>query len=59
LFDSHVDAGSREEIREAANKGRPLGSGRFKNEIEAALERAARPPKRGRPAKDPVGIKQI
>jgi len=59
LFDSHVDADGREEIREATNKGWPLGSGRFKNEVEAALERAARPPKRGRPAKDPADLEPI
>lgn len=46
LFSNHVDAGRLKEIRETVNKGWSLGSERFKNEVEAALERAARPPKR-------------
>lgn len=52
LFGNHVDAGGLKEIRETVNKGWPPGSERFKNEVEAALERAARPPKRGRSAKN-------
>jgi len=58
LFGNHVDAGGLKEIRETVNKGWPLGSERFKNEVEVALERAARPPKRGRPAKDLDGLEQ-
>lgn len=45
----HLDDGGLKEIRETVNKGWPLGSERFKSKIEAALERAAWPPKRGRP----------
>jgi len=37
------------EIRETVARGWPLGSERFKDQIAAALERAARPPRRGRP----------
>ncbi len=50
LFCSHVDEKGLEEIRGAVNRGWPLGSERFKDQIEKALERAARPPKRGRPS---------
>lgn len=51
LFSTGVDDTCLQEIREAVNRGWPLGSERFKDEIEAALERAARPPQRGRPRK--------
>jgi putative transposase len=58
LFGNQVDASGLQEIREAVNKGWPLGSERFKNQIELVLERAARPPKRGRPAKDADGLER-
>ena len=58
LFRNHVDEGGLKEIRETINRGWPLGSERFKDEIEAALDRAARPPKRGRPAKYLDGLEQ-
>jgi len=51
LFSNSVDETGLQEIREMLNRGWPLGSERFKDEIEAALERAARPPQRGRPRK--------
>ena len=51
LFRSVVDETGFQEIRETVNRGWPLGSERFKDEIEAALERATRPPQRGRPRK--------
>lgn len=50
LFSSHLDQKAFGEIRNAVNLGWPLGSERFKDQIEAALQRAARPPKRGRPS---------
>lgn len=43
-------------IRAAANAGWPIGGDHFKDQIEAALERTARPPRRGRPQK-PGGAK--
>jgi putative transposase len=49
LFRESVDQRGVEELRATINRGWPLGSEQFKNEIEAALKRAARPPKRGRP----------
>ena len=49
LFTSTVDEASLEEIRDTVNRGWPLGSEHFKDEIAAALQRAARPPRRGRP----------
>jgi plasmid stabilization system protein ParE len=49
LFCDQADEGGLKEIRETVNSGWPLGRDRFKEEIEAALERAARPPRRGRP----------
>jgi putative transposase len=51
LFSNSVDETGLQEIRKTVNRGWPLGSERFKDEIEAALERAARPPQRGRPRK--------
>ena len=57
-FPVDVNTGGLEEIRDTVNKGWPLGNERFKNEVEAALQRAARPPKRGRPAKNLNGLEQ-
>jgi putative transposase len=57
LFGEGFDAPNIEEIRGTINRGWPLGGERFKDEIEAAVKRAARPPKRGRPVKcgpDPI-----
>ena len=51
LFRTELDAKELAEIRDAVNCGWPLGSNRFKDEIELALQCAARPPKRGRPPK--------
>jgi putative transposase len=51
LFSTELDARELVEIRDAANRGWPLGSDRFKDEIEQALRRAVRPPRRGRPPK--------
>ena len=49
LFGECFDARDVEEIRGTINRGWPLGGERFKDEIEVALNRAVRPPKRGRP----------
>jgi putative transposase len=49
LFRSELDSVELAEIRDTANRGWPLGSDRFKDEIAQALQRATRPPKRGRP----------
>ena len=49
LFRESFDVQRVEEIRGTINRGWPLGGERFKDEIEAALKRSARPPKRGRP----------
>jgi len=51
LFSTELDARELAEIRDAANRGWPLGGDRFKDEIERALQCAVRPPKRGRPPK--------
>lgn len=60
LFRSELEPKEIGEIRDTLNKGWPLGSERFKDEIERALQRAARPPKRGRPAKrDGVTSKEL
>jgi hypothetical protein len=48
---SELDSGELGEIRETVNRGWPLGGERFKDGIESALKCAARPPKRGRPAR--------
>jgi putative transposase len=52
LFQGELGDPALREIRESVNRGWPLGSERFKDEIARALQRVARPPKRGRPQKD-------
>lgn len=47
LFAEPIPAREIEKIREATNKGWPLGSENFVNRIETALGRPARPQKRG------------
>jgi putative transposase len=49
LFRTELDTRELAEIRDAVNRGWPLGSERFKDEIEQALQCAVRPPRRGRP----------
>ena len=51
LFRHELDEAALAEIRSTANRGWPIGSDRFKNDIEQLLRRDARPPKRGRPAR--------
>ena len=51
LFRTELEARELAEIRDTANRGWPLGGDRFKDEIERALQCAARPPKRGRPSR--------
>lgn len=53
LFRTALDARALAEIRDTAHRGWPLGSDRFKNEVERVLQCAARPPKRGRPRRKP------
>jgi putative transposase len=50
LFRSELGSSEVSEIRDSVNRGWPLGSERFKDQIETALQRAARAPKRGRPS---------
>ena len=54
LFTAELDTKALSEIRDTINRGWPLGSDRFKDEIERALQCAARPPKRGRPSRKPA-----
>ena len=51
LFGAELDSIALSEIRSTVNRGWPLGSEQFKDEVERALACAARPPKRGRPAR--------
>jgi len=51
LFRSELDSSELSEIRGTVNRGWPLGSERFKDQIEMALQCVARPPKRGRPSR--------
>ena len=51
LFSHHLDEKVLGDIRGAVSRGWPVGSERFKDQIEMALQRAARPPKRGRPSR--------
>jgi len=52
LFKQPLDPAVIELIRSSTNKGWPLGSEPFIRQVEAALGRAARPPKRGRPPRE-------
>ena len=47
-FSSELDWSELGVLRDTVNRGWPLGSERFKDEIERALACAVRPPKRGR-----------
>ena len=58
LFLSELDSNELTEIRNTANRGWPLGGERFKDEIEQALKRAARPPRRGRPPRSEMSSEQ-
>ena len=49
LFRTELDSSELTEIRNTVNRGWPLGGERFKDEIELALKRVVRPPRRGRP----------
>jgi putative transposase len=49
LFDIVIARDELEEIRDATNRGWPLGGDAFKMRVEQALQRPAKPPKRGRP----------
>lgn len=51
LFRCDLEEEQLRTIRSAANTGWPVGGDSFKDQIEAAVEQAARPPPRGRPAK--------
>ena len=51
LLIPHLDGSTIKDIREAVNKGLALGSERFKDEIEANLQRRVRPARMGRPKK--------
>lgn len=53
-----IDPQAIDRIRSATNQGWALGSDSFLDEIEAALGRSARPPKRGRPShsRNPAGL---
>jgi len=50
LFRSELEASELSDIRNSANRGWPLGSERFKDEIKRSLKSVARPPRRGRPS---------
>lgn len=50
LFTTRLRSDELDEIRDAVNRGWPLARESFRTQTEAALQRAARPPKRGRPA---------
>ena len=52
LFRHELDAVVLTELRSTVNRGWPIGSERFKSDIELRLRQAVRPPKRGRPARN-------
>src|SRR3989338_590577 len=49
LFRAHLDEEALDEIRKAANRGLPLGSERFNEQVEAAIGRRIGSRPRGRP----------
>jgi putative transposase len=51
LFASDLEDDALDEIRYATTRGWPLGDETFKDNLEATLQRATRPPKRGRPGR--------
>lgn len=53
LFKVPLDPAVIDLIRSTTNKGWPIGSEEFVRRVEAALGRPAKPPKRGRPHKEP------
>lgn len=56
LFRSEIGMRELGEIRDTVNRGWPMGSERFKDEIERVLACAVRPPKRGRPKRATMPI---
>lgn len=54
LFRTHLDSQLLEAIRESLNQEIALGNDRFREQIEQALSRRARPSRRGRPARRPA-----
>ncbi len=54
LFKAQLDPDHIRAVREATNIGLPLGNHRFREQIEAALQRKVGYAKRGRPRKDEV-----
>lgn len=56
LFRAHVESTVIAEIRDAVNQGLVLGNDRFKDEVEANLDRSVRPGKSGRPKKVEDGM---
>ena len=51
LFTIDLSLDELHDIRDTVNRGWPLAREHFADEIEAVLKRAARPPRRGRPAR--------
>jgi len=54
LFGAEHSGLEMDRIRTTVNQDWPLGSDRFRGEIEEALKRAANPPKRGRPTQSSI-----
>jgi hypothetical protein len=53
LFRAHLDEEALDEIRKASNRGLPLGSERFREQVEAALGRRVGLRSRGRREAEP------
>ena len=51
LFTGRRDPRELDQIRDTVNRGWPLARESYRDQLEFVLQRAARPPKRGRPAK--------
>jgi putative transposase len=51
LFTGSLDPHELDEIRDTVNRGWPLARESFREQLEFVLQRPARPPRRGRPAK--------
>ena len=52
-FDGPIDGGTLDALRNSVNKGWALGSDAFLERMGDLLGRSVRPPRRGRPSKDP------
>ena len=56
LFRAHLEEAALDDIRQAVRQGLPLGNGRFREQVEAALGRKVAQRRRGRPEGTPANV---